>query len=57
MAESTRQLSDDLARRLNLPAATAAELRRIATLEDRTVPSVIRRAVHFYIDNKRKGNI
>lgn len=42
---------------VKLTAADAAELRRIARNEDRTLHNVLRRAVRFYIDNKRKGNV
>jgi hypothetical protein len=43
--------------RLKLAANDVAELRRIATNEDRSMSGVIRRAVRFYIDHKRKGII
>jgi predicted transcriptional regulator len=43
--------------RLKLDDADVAELRRIAANEDRSMSGVIRRAVRFYIDHKRKGII
>jgi hypothetical protein len=41
--------------RLKLSVDDVAQLRSVADREDRSMSSVIRRAVRYYLDHKRKG--